>query len=124
MSAPRALRGAPNPRQGLIAVLLLLGCRLQEASLRLAIPKLVWELTDVVPNLLNVFELLLPLCHTVSGLFILQASQDCLVFDCYFHQFFLSVFSVERCLFDAIWSGCQSWMSAYLGCRGRVYGSA
>ena len=107
MSAPRALRGAPNPRQGLIAVLLLLGCRLQEASPRLAIPKLVRELTDVVPNLLNVLELLLPLCHTVSWLFILQTSENCLVFDCYFHQLFLSVFSVERCLFNAIWSGRQ-----------------
>ena len=83
--------------------LVVLCCCQRETTSRVAVIKLVAILTHVVPNLLNFLEVLRPLCNAVSRLFLLQSSQDGLIFYSNLHQFILALNAVKTWLRLAVW---------------------
>ena len=66
----------------------------QESCAWLSITKFIWEFTDIGTDFLDLFEFFSPFSHTVGWLFILQPPQNCLIFNCYFHEILLSLLSI------------------------------
>jgi len=80
-----------------------LSCCQSETRLAVGLFELITIFTHVVPDLLNLLEILWPLCHAVCRLLLLETSQNSLVFNSNLHEVFFSLNSVQTGLRNTNW---------------------
>ena len=76
-------------------------CRCEsEARTAVTVAELIWELTHVVPDLLELLEVFRPLCNAVSWLLFLQSAQNCLILNGDFHELLFTLYPIQTSLLD------------------------